>query len=152
MTDFKALLRAQSDGGVEFAARPAVPMGGRDARARAQLHADNDIGDIDLLGEIAGGGYDALLPASVRIQVFGVEVRCLSLEQLIDVKRARRISGRSPSWRRSGRSGSGAAARSAWGASGLAQQSVDRLAVRGIHGGEVDVGEPSSVAATSGET
>ena len=48
-----------------------------------------DIGDLDLLGEIiGGGGYDALLPASMRVQVLGVEVRCLTLECLIEVKRA----------------------------------------------------------------
>ena len=44
---------------------------------------------LDLLGEITGGGgYDALLPASMRVQVLGVEVRCLTLECLIEVKRA----------------------------------------------------------------
>jgi predicted nucleotidyltransferase len=48
-----------------------------------------DIGAIDLLGEITGGGgYDALLPRTEALQVFGVECRCLSLEQLIAVKRA----------------------------------------------------------------
>lgn len=48
-----------------------------------------DIGDLDLLGEIAGGGtYEDLLPHSVPIQVFGVECRCLGLERLIHVKRA----------------------------------------------------------------
>ena len=48
-----------------------------------------DAGAIDLLGEIAGGGsYDALLPASETISLFGIECRCLSLQQLITVKRA----------------------------------------------------------------
>jgi predicted nucleotidyltransferase len=48
-----------------------------------------DIGDLDLFGEIAGGGtYENLLPHSVNIQVFGVECRCLGLERLIEVKRA----------------------------------------------------------------
>ena len=48
-----------------------------------------DIGDLDLLGEIAGGGtYEDLLPHCVPIQVFGVECRCLGLERLIHVKRA----------------------------------------------------------------
>jgi predicted nucleotidyltransferase len=48
-----------------------------------------DIGAIDLLGEITGGGgYDALLPRTEALQVFGIECRCLSLEQLIAVKRA----------------------------------------------------------------
>jgi predicted nucleotidyltransferase len=46
-------------------------------------------GDLDLLGEITGGGpYEALLPQSTTIAAFGVEVRCLNLEPLIHVKRA----------------------------------------------------------------
>jgi hypothetical protein len=46
-------------------------------------------GDLDLLGEITGGGdYDRLLPASTKIAAFGVEVHCLNLEPLIHVKRA----------------------------------------------------------------
>jgi predicted nucleotidyltransferase len=48
-----------------------------------------DLGAIDLLGEIAGGGrYEALLPTAETISIFGVECRCLSLRQLIAVKRA----------------------------------------------------------------
>jgi hypothetical protein len=48
-----------------------------------------DLGDIDLLGEIAGGGsYDDLLPHCIVIQVFGVECHCLGLARLIHVKRA----------------------------------------------------------------
>lgn len=48
-----------------------------------------DLGDIDLLGEITGGGlYADLLPYSIVIQVFGIECRCLGLERLIHVKRA----------------------------------------------------------------
>jgi predicted nucleotidyltransferase len=46
-------------------------------------------GDVDLLGEITGGGgYDDLLPDTVRLQLFGVECLCLGLERLIHVKRA----------------------------------------------------------------
>jgi predicted nucleotidyltransferase len=48
-----------------------------------------DLGDLDLLGEIAGGGdYERLLPDTLSIRVFGVECRCLTLARLIDVKRA----------------------------------------------------------------
>lgn len=47
------------------------------------------LGPIDLLGEITGGGrYEDLLQGSVLLSVFGFECRCLSLEQLIRVKRA----------------------------------------------------------------
>jgi predicted nucleotidyltransferase len=47
------------------------------------------IGDIDLLGEIAGGGrYEDLRPASIEIELFGVKCLCLDLPKLIAVKRA----------------------------------------------------------------
>ncbi len=46
-------------------------------------------GDLDLLGEVTGGGgYEALLPHSITLSLFGLECRCLGLEQLIRVKRA----------------------------------------------------------------
>jgi hypothetical protein len=45
--------------------------------------------DIHLLGEITGGGgFEELLPHSLRIQAFGIECWCLGLEKLIPVKRA----------------------------------------------------------------
>lgn len=48
-----------------------------------------DIGDLDLLGEIVGGGgYEALLPHAEMVHVFGIDCRCLALEELIKVKRA----------------------------------------------------------------
>ncbi|HSF17365.1 MAG TPA: hypothetical protein VLK65_17595 [Vicinamibacteria bacterium] len=47
------------------------------------------VGDIDLLGEITGGGrFDDLLPHSIRVEAFGIECWCLGLEKLIQVKRA----------------------------------------------------------------
>lgn len=47
------------------------------------------LGDIDLLGEIAGGGgYAGLLPDTREIDVFGIRCRCLTLDRLIEVKRA----------------------------------------------------------------
>ena len=46
-------------------------------------------GDIDLLGEITGGGvYEDLLPHTVEIQLFGHPCLCLELEWLIRTKRA----------------------------------------------------------------
>lgn len=137
MTDVAALLRALSQGGVEF-----ILVGGAAASAHgaARLTLDLDVvyrrskdnvdrlvsvlgphrpylrgappglpfrldaptverglnftlttalGDLDLLGEIiGGGGYDDLLPDCITITVFGVECRCLGLERLIHVKRA----------------------------------------------------------------
>ena len=136
-TDFKAALRALTEGGVEF-----IVVGGVAATVHgsARLTRDIDVvyrrtrpnverlvaaltpyqpylrgappglpfrwdaltidrglnftlvtqlGDIDLLGEIVGGGgYDALLPSTTVLRVFGIECRCLNLDRLIEVKRA----------------------------------------------------------------
>jgi hypothetical protein len=47
------------------------------------------LGDLDLLGEIAGGGrYEDILPHSEAVTAFGVRFFCLGLERLIVVKRA----------------------------------------------------------------
>ena len=46
-------------------------------------------GALDLLGEIiGGGGYDQLLPETIRLDIAGVECLCINLEKLIQVKRA----------------------------------------------------------------
>jgi hypothetical protein len=48
-----------------------------------------DLGDIDLLGEVAGiGGYDVARPNSIRLLVFGRELAVLDLPTLIRSKRA----------------------------------------------------------------
>jgi predicted nucleotidyltransferase len=137
MTDFKALLRALTDGGVEF-----ILIGGAAATVHgsARLTRDVDVvyrrtpeniarlaaaltpyqpyvrgappglpfrwdvatiarglnftlvtqlGDVDLLGEIVGGGgYDALLPSTSVVRAFDIACRCLNLDRLIEVKRA----------------------------------------------------------------
>ena len=47
------------------------------------------LGDLDLLGEIVGGGgFDELIGDSIEIELFGLRCNCLGLEKLIDVKRA----------------------------------------------------------------
>ena len=47
------------------------------------------IGDLDLLGEIIGGGnYEVLLPHTISLEFFGRECRCIDLPWLIHVKRA----------------------------------------------------------------
>lgn len=47
------------------------------------------VGDLDLLGELTGGGgYDDLLPRSVAISAHGLSLRVLGLDALIHVKRA----------------------------------------------------------------
>jgi predicted nucleotidyltransferase len=48
-----------------------------------------DLGDLDLLGEVAGGGtYDKLVGASEELNAFGVRCRFVTLEKLIELKRA----------------------------------------------------------------
>ena len=47
------------------------------------------LGNLDVLGEIAGGGaYEDLLPHTISVQLYGVECSCLNLPHLIRVKRA----------------------------------------------------------------
>ncbi len=48
-----------------------------------------DLGDIDFLGEVAGGGtYEQLLPFTIELEAFGVTCRCVTLDRLIQLKRA----------------------------------------------------------------
>lgn len=47
------------------------------------------LGSLDLLGEVTGGGtYEQLLPFSESFTIYGAECRVVSLERLIDLKRA----------------------------------------------------------------
>ena len=47
------------------------------------------LGDLDLLGEVVGGGtYEQLLPHTHRLTVFDAEVSVVTLAQLIRLKRA----------------------------------------------------------------
>lgn len=46
-------------------------------------------GEIDLLGEIVGGGrYEDLAPQCLRLDLFGLQCLCVNLETLIRLKRA----------------------------------------------------------------
>lgn len=48
-----------------------------------------DLGAIDLLGEIIGGGsFEELLPDTQRVELFGLPCLCLRIRRLIEVKRA----------------------------------------------------------------
>ena len=72
-------------------APPGLPFRWDAATIRRGLNftLTTELGDIDLLGEIVGGGtYEDLLPHTVGIHVFGMDYRCLTLARLIDVKRA----------------------------------------------------------------
>ena len=45
--------------------------------------------DLDLLDEVTGGGdYERLLPYTQQITFFGFPLRCVTLERLIQLKRA----------------------------------------------------------------
>jgi hypothetical protein len=49
----------------------------------------SDLGDVDVLGEVVGGGgYVALIPFTEIVRAFGAECRVLTLDRLIEVKRA----------------------------------------------------------------
>lgn len=50
---------------------------------------ETDLGDLDLLGEVAGGGsYEQLLQDAITGTIEGKEFRCVSLRRLIVLKRA----------------------------------------------------------------
>ncbi len=50
---------------------------------------ETSLGDIDLLGEITGGGtYDDLAPATIEVDLFGFRCRAVTLGTLIQLKRA----------------------------------------------------------------
>src|SRR5262245_40965307 len=72
-------------------APPGLPFRWEPATVRHGLNftLTTALGDVDLLGEIAGGGtYAALVPLSVTVHLFDVDCLCLDLEPLIRFKRA----------------------------------------------------------------
>jgi hypothetical protein len=73
-------------------APPGLPFKFDKATIRNGLNftlTTNGLGDLDLLGEVAGGGnYEALLPFTNEMNVMGLLVRCVDLETLIQLKRA----------------------------------------------------------------
>jgi predicted nucleotidyltransferase len=72
-------------------APPGLPFRWDAATIRRGLNftLTTELGDVDLLGEITGGGrYEDLVADTVEIDVFGLRCRCLDLPRLIAVKRA----------------------------------------------------------------
>ncbi len=58
-------------------------------RAGLNFTLVTDLGWIDLLGEVTGGGgYDELVQHSSEMELFGSRCRVLGLDKLIEVKRA----------------------------------------------------------------
>jgi hypothetical protein len=61
----------------------------RTLEAGLNFTLETEAGDIDLLGEITGGGrWEELADRTIELRVFGCTVRCLDLDTLIEVKRA----------------------------------------------------------------
>ena len=72
-------------------APPGLPFRWDEATIQAGLNftLTTTLGDLDLLGEITGGGsYGELRPFSEEVQVFGLPCRVVTLEKLIQLKRA----------------------------------------------------------------
>jgi predicted nucleotidyltransferase len=72
-------------------APPGLPFSWEPATIERGLNftLSTTLGDIDLLGEVTGGGgFDQLLPRSRRVTIFDREVLCLDLPALIQIKRA----------------------------------------------------------------
>lgn len=72
-------------------APPGLPFRWDEQTVRAGLNftLTTTLGDLDLLGEISGGGgFEKLIGGSMEVQLFGRSVKCLGLDQLISAKRA----------------------------------------------------------------
>jgi len=72
-------------------APPGLPFRFDEATVRSGLNftLTTTLGELDLLGEVAGGGnYEQLLAHTVELEAFGIHCRCVSLERLIQLKRA----------------------------------------------------------------
>jgi hypothetical protein len=70
---------------------PGLPFRWDEATLRSGLNftLTTRIGDIDLLGDVPGGGtYHDLLPHSIEVELFGMPCRVVTLECLIQLKRA----------------------------------------------------------------
>jgi predicted nucleotidyltransferase len=72
-------------------APPGLPFRWDEPTIRAGLNftLTTLYGDVDLLGEVAGGGtYEQLLPYTQEVTAFGITCRAVTLERLIQLKRA----------------------------------------------------------------
>jgi len=72
-------------------APPGLPFDWSTATVRRGLNftLTTTVGDIDVLGEIVGGGfYEALVEHTVVVDLFGHACKCLDLPTLIATKRA----------------------------------------------------------------
>lgn len=70
---------------------PGLPFSWDEQTVRAGMNftLSTTLGALDLFGEAVGGGtYASLLPHSEEIRLFDVRLRCVTLERLIQLKRA----------------------------------------------------------------
>ena len=90
--NFKVLAKALSPFTPYLRGAPAgLPFSLEERTLRNGLNftLTTSIGDIDLLGEVAGGGgYRELVSHSVEIAAFNVKFKCVDLPTLIRLKRA----------------------------------------------------------------
>jgi predicted nucleotidyltransferase len=72
-------------------APPGLPFRWDERTIRSGLNftLTTTLGDLDLLGEVGGGGnYEQLLPFTQEFAAFGITWRVVTLERLIQLKRA----------------------------------------------------------------
>jgi hypothetical protein len=72
-------------------APPGLPFQFDEVTVRNGLNftLDTTLGDVDVLGEVAGGGnFSQLMPYTVELEAFGIRCKCVTLERLIQLKRA----------------------------------------------------------------
>lgn len=82
LAPYKPYLRGAPEG---------LPFKFDEATVRAGLNFTlrTTLGDLDLLGEVAGGGtFEQLLPYSETVKLFGLDLSSVTLEKLIQLKRA----------------------------------------------------------------
>jgi predicted nucleotidyltransferase len=72
-------------------APPGLPFRWDQCTVQAGLNftLTTSLGNLDLLGEVTGGGtYEELLPHTLEMEMLGVKLRVVTLERLIQLKRA----------------------------------------------------------------
>jgi hypothetical protein len=72
-------------------APPSLPFRWDEQTIQAGLNftLTTTLGSLDTLGEVSGGGtYEQLLPFSEEVETFGITCRVVTLERLIQLKRA----------------------------------------------------------------
>jgi hypothetical protein len=92
MTDFRKLIAALAPLTPYLrGAPPGLPFEWNASTLRRGLNLTltTTVGDIDLLGELTGGGrYEDLKGHTAQLELFGRSCRCLDLPMLIRVNRA----------------------------------------------------------------